>query len=441
MIDSHQDATLAIASEPPTGLWIRQYTAIVVVLATVYEAFAIPRAVLLGFTAVDGAIAILYAGLVGLFAARVRTALLAWYALAGFALVEVLTWIAVGFAGPAALIPCVLPVLAALFVGGRAAYGVLAGSLAAFLAVGALRVATGWLPPLDARLVDPRVPANWVDLALALAAVAGPVVWLVARLVEEVERSFADVATARTVHEVEVRLRIAAEAALERAVHSAQQARRAEASGLLVAGVVHDLRNHLNVLQLGAHAALTGPGSDGEGRDAAARIRTLCGDAAKIAGDLLRAARPRLEEACSRCFVAEEIAAVAGVLGGSLPSDFRITFESRLAQGCEAGVDPNTLAFSVLWIVAAGGLASAHERSIRLVARAPTTVERGSSSDCAAVVELWLGSDAKLPGAAPADLLVKRGGRILLPPEGSAEPVRLLLPAVAPAPETKDGDG
>ncbi len=441
MIDSHYDASIAIAPEPQSGVWMGQYATIVLALVTLFEAFALPRAVRLGFTVVDGAIVLLYAGLVGLLAARARPAIVASYALFGFAVAEVFTWIGVGFAGPSALIPCVLPVLASLFVGGRAPYRVLIGSLAAYVAVGALRVSTSWLPPLDARLVDPRVPANWVNLALALAAVVAPVVWLIGRLVEELNRSFAAVASARSTHEVEVRLRAAAETALEKALQRAQEARRAEASGLLVAGVVHDLRNHLSVLQLSAHAAVAHPGAGGNEDDAVARVRSLCGEAGRVAGDLLRAARPRLAQACPRCFVAEETSAVASVLGGSLPSDFRIAHESTLAEDHEAGVDPHTFACTVLGVAAAAGVASARDRNIRLVARQPTSVERSMLSDCAAVVELSLGSDSQRPGNAAAELLTKSAGRMLLSPDGSSSPIRLLLPPVRPAPTTEDEDG
>jgi signal transduction histidine kinase len=441
MIDSHHDATLAIAPEPQREIWIRHYAAIVLGLATLFEVFALPRAIRLGFTVVDAAIVLLCAGLAGLLVARARPAILAFYALLGFGVAEVFSWISVGFAGPSALIPCVLPLLASLFVGGRAPQRVLVGSLAACVTVGALRVKTGWLPPLDVRRLDPQLPANWGNLALALAAVVAPVVWLVSRLVEELNRSFAAVATARSAHATEVRLRAAAEAALEKAAHRAQEARRAEASGLLVAGVVHDLRNQLSVLLLSAHGAIAHPDAGSDEQDAVARIRALCGEAGKVVGDLLRAARPRLAQACSRCFIAEETSAVASVLGGSLPSDFRIACESALAEDREAGVDPHTFACTVLGVMAAAGVASARDRSLRIVAREPTPLEHGMVRDCAAVVELSLGSDSVLPSEAAAELLTRSGGCMLLSPVGSADPIRLLLPPVRPAPMTDDDDG
>jgi signal transduction histidine kinase len=437
MIYDKHDATPVIAPEAQNGIWIRQYAGIVLAMATVYEVFAIPRATLLGFSASDRVNAVLYTGLIGLFCGRAKPATLAAYALIGFALVEVFTWVAVGFAGPAALVPCVLPVLAALFVGGRIAPPmVMFGSLLAFVAVGVLRVSTSWLPPLDMRLVDPRVPGNWINLALALAAVVGPVVWLVGRVVKEVERSFADVERARSAHEAEVRLRIVAEAALDRALERAQEARQAEASGLVVAGVVHDLRNHLNALRLAAHGVAHGPadGPDGAGDDpdAVSRIRALCGEAGKVAGDLLSAARPRVAETRSRCLVVEETSAVAGVLGASLPPDFRITFQPTLARDRRAGIDAHTLASAVLGIVVAAGVTSAAEHHVYLIAREPTAAERESLSECSAVVELRLGCDPSYTGDGAGELLAQRGGRMLQTFYGSDHRTCLLLPPVAP---------
>jgi signal transduction histidine kinase len=408
-------------------------------LATVYEAFAIPRATQLGFTPADRVNAALYAGLVVLYVGRARPKTLAWYALIAFALVEIFTWISVGFAGPAALVPCVLPVLAALFVGGRVAPPVvLFGSLAAFMGVGVLRLSTGWLPPLDLRLVDPRVPGNWINLALALAAVTGPVVWLVGRVVEEVERSFAAVEQARSAHEAEVRLRIVAEAALDKALESAQEARRAEASGLLVAGVVHDLRNHLNAVRLAAHGVADDPCGDEDPPEAVTRIRALCGEAGKVAGDLLAAARPRRVATRSRCFVVEETSAVASVLGASLPQDFRITVAPRLANDRQAGIDPHILASTVLGIVVAAGVASAPARRLDLIAREPTAAEREALSECAAVVELRLGCDPSYAGDGAGELLAHRGGRMLQTFYGTDHRTCLLLPPVAPNAQSEE---
>jgi hypothetical protein len=440
MIDDHHDTTPVITPEAQSGVWIRQYAGIVLAMATAYEAFAIPRAALLGFTSADRVNAILYAGLACLFLGRARPATLAAYTVIGFALIEVFTWITVGFGGPAALVPCVLPLLAALFLGGRAPQGVLFGSLAAFVVLGVLRCATSYLPPLDARLVDPRLPGNWINLALALAAVAGPVAWLVGRVVDEVERSFAAVAEARSAHDAEVRLRVAAEEALDKALERAQEARRAEASGLLVAGVVHDLRNHLDALRLAAYGVAEGPGEAGGGPEVVARIRALCGEAGKVAGDLVRAARPRVAETRSQCLVVEETSAVAGVLGASLPPDFRVTFAPALAQDRRAGVDPHTLASTVLGIVIAAGAASAAERHVDLIAREPTAAERESLSECPAVVELRLGCDPSYAGDGAGELLAQRGGRILQTFYGSDHRTRLLLPPVAPTLHPEDGD-
>lgn len=440
MIDDHYDATPVIAPEAQNGVWIRQYAGIVLIMASVYEAFAVPRAILLGFTSADRANATLYAGLLALFLGRARPAILAVYTLIGFAFVEVFTWISVGFGGPAALVPCVLPVLAALFLGGSAPQRVLFGSLAAFMAVGALRVTTHWLPPLDLRLVDTGTPGNWINLALALAAVAGPVAWLVGRVGEEVERSFAAMADARSAHDAEVRLRVAAEEALDKALDRAQEARRAEASGLLVAGVVHDLRNHLNALRLAAHGVAEGPDDAGAHSEAVTRIRALCGEAGKVAGDLLKAARPRVAETRSRCLVVEETSAVAGVLGASLPPDFRITFERTLGEDRRVGVDPHTLASTVLGIVIAAGAASAADRRVKLIAREPTAAERESLSECAAVVELRLGCDPSYAGDGAGELLAQRGGRMLQTFYGSDHRTRLLLPPVAPTLPPEDAD-
>jgi signal transduction histidine kinase len=443
MIDDNYDATLAIAPGPQSATWVRQYAAIVLALAMVFEAFALPRAAVLGFTPIDGVLAALCAGLACLVVGRARPGLLAAYTLTGFAVVEVLTWISEGFAGPAALVPCVLPLLASLFVGGRAPILVLVGSLAAFVVVGALRLETTWLPPLDARLVDSGLPANWINLALAMAAVVGPVVWVVGRLVQQVEQSFARVAQARSAHGVEVRLRVAAEEALDKAVERAQQARRAEASGLLVAGVVHDLRNHLNGLQLATYGAVADDPGDADDREAIARIRALCGEAAKVSGDLLRVARPCLAETSSRCFVGDETSAVARVLGGSLPPDFRIACASTLPKSREAGVDPHTLASTVLGIVAGAGVASAPDRRVLLLAREPTRGERASVPGCPAVVELLLGCDAvdvALASHDAGELLALRGGRVLLSLDGPGLSTRLLLPPVALTPETEDAD-
>jgi signal transduction histidine kinase len=400
---SAEDASPTLAPEALRHQWGRQYAHIVLVLATAYEAFVLPRALTLGFRAVDAAIAILYIGLVALFALRATTETLVRYTLFAFGVAQVVAYVAVGFTGPGALIPCTLPVLAALFLGGRAPYGVLAASIAAFAVVGVLRVRTHVLPVPDGRLLDPRVTANWVALGLALMLVVGPVVWLASRVTTSVRRSFDGLAEANAVHEAQTRLRKAAEEALEKVVENRQRARDAEASGLLVAGVVHDLRNCLNVLQLAA-GAFGGPSSTGDEREAAARIRATCAQASEATRELLGVSRPPEGGWRPTCVVGAQLASVAAILRSSLPVGFRVTVTSALPRDVRVGIDPYALTSAILEVASAAQVAASPERELGLGVRAPSADESASMSDCAAVVEIRLGSqrDAvqlRLPGA------------------------------------------
>jgi signal transduction histidine kinase/CheY-like chemotaxis protein len=342
MVDARAGSALSLAPEPLRHVWVRQYAYIVLALTTAYEAFALPRAITLGVGAIDGTIGLLCAGLAVLLATRATTEALIAYTLLGFGVAQVLTYVAVGFAGPAALIPCALPVLTALFLGGRAPYRVLAASLGSFVVVGCLRVGTRWLPVPDARLVDPRLYANWVALALALAAAVGPAVWLAARLTDALRASLTALAEARASHEAHVRRRIAADEALDAILEERQRARRAEASGLLVAGVVHDLRNNLNVLQL-ASGALAGDRAAGATeQEPVARIRAVCLQASEVTHELLRVARPAAPGAHDAPGVAEPAGSLGPVFCEPPPRP-RATPTSTHA-GRDAGVDASASA-------------------------------------------------------------------------------------------------
>jgi signal transduction histidine kinase/CheY-like chemotaxis protein len=339
MVDPRERPSLILAPDAQRHLWVRQYAYIVLGLATAYEAFALPRALRLGLGFVDGTIALLCAGLAALLAMRAAIEVLIGYTLLGFGVAQVLTYVAVGFAGPAALIPCALPVLTALFLGGRAPYRVLAASLGSFATVGLLRVGTHWLPPPDARLVDPGLYASWVELALALAAVVGPVVWLVARVTQTLRASFVALGEAMASHETHVRLRIAADAELERAIEQRQAARRAEASGLLVAGVVHDLRNNLNVLQLSCGALGDDRSAGAVQQDAVARIRAICLEASAVTVDLLRVARPPAPGAHDARGVGEATGTVGAALAAPIAVGPRVTSTSTTAAEGDGGID------------------------------------------------------------------------------------------------------
>lgn len=429
-----------LAPEALRQQWGRQYAYIVLGLGAAYEAFAFPRAMALGFQPVDGAIALLYAGLVALFAVRAASEILVAYTLFAFGAAQATAYVGVGFIGPAALIPCALPVLAALFLGGPAPYQVHAIGLAAFAAVGFLRVRTHLLPPMDARLIDSRLYGNWVGLALALATTVGPVVWLVGSVTKTLQTSFDALDAATATHEAQVRLRMAADDALEKAVENRQGARRAEASGLLVAGVVHDLRNYLNVLQLAAGAFGGHPSaSDGE-RDAAGRIRAICMQASEATRDLLRVTRPPEGGPRAACLVAEETNAVAGILRSSVPVDFRVTSTSALQRDIEVGLDPFALASTILALASAADVAVSLEQEVRIDVREPNAGERAACSDCVAVIDLHLGSGWKAASDLAADQLVERGGQLLLPSPDDAGRVRLLLPPARPVRgDTLDG--
>jgi hypothetical protein len=437
---SAEDASPTLAPEALRRQWGRQYAHIVLALATVYEAFVLPRAVTLGFRAVDAAIAILYAGLVALFALRAKTETLVWYTLVAFGVAQVVAYVAVGFTGPAALLPCALPVLAALFLGGRAPYGVLAASIAAFAAVGVLRVRTDVLPAPDGRLLDPRVPANWVNLGLGLLLVVGPVVWLASRVTTSVRRSFDTLAEAMAVHEAQTRLRRAAEEALEKVVENGQRARLAEASGLLVAGVVHDLRNCLNVLQLAAGAFGGHPGSTGDEREAAARIRATCAQASEATRELLGVSRPRERGSRPICAVGAQLASVAAILRSSLPVGFRVNVASALPRDVLVGVDPFALTSAILEVASAAEVAASPEREWGLGVRAPSAAESASMSDCAAVVELRLGAQRARVHELSVEAFTDRGGLIALPEPAGGDAVRLLLPG-APAASMEASNG
>ena len=451
MIDSHYDASIAIAPEPQSGVWMGQYATIVLALVTPFRSLRsspggparVHRGRRCDRAALRGARRPAWRRGHGPRSSH-RTALF------GFAVAEVFTWIGVGFAGPSALIPCVLPVLASLFVGGRAPYRVLIGSLAAYVAVGALRVSTGVETPSARRAIGRSAcPGPTGSTSRSLWPPSWPP-WCgsSAGSSRSSSRSFAAVASARSTHEVEVRLRAAAEAALEKALQRAQETRRAEASGLLVAGVVHDLRNHLSVLQLSSSRRGRASGRRRQQEDdAVAQVRSLCGEAGRVAGDLLRAARPRLAQACPRCFVARRD------LGGGKRTGWVAAFGLSNRARVDAGRGPrsrrgsHTFACTVLGVAAAAGVASARgsEHSPRRLAQ-PTSVERSMLSRLRggrrAEPRLRRGRSGAREQRRPPNFSRKAAGRMLLSPDGSSSPD----PPPASArprrpPTTEDEDG
>ncbi|HXX67214.1 MAG TPA: hypothetical protein VEK07_08535 [Polyangiaceae bacterium] len=422
---------LALAPEAVRQEWMRQYAASMVVMGGAYEAFALARSAVFGFSIADGIFAVLYGAMLLLVAARASLEVRTAYAMAGLAVAQIPTFIQLGFAGPSALLPCVVPVLVALFLGARAAYVVSAGGLAGFAIIALLRTRTDWLPPMDRRLADPRLYLNWLTLALGLAAVVVPVVWLVTKLTVAVDQSVLELAKARSAHEAKVRLRVAADQALAKTMDQRHRARRIEASGLLVAGVVHDLRNHLNVLQLWSESLRDDASADGTVRESAARIHGLCAEATRMTRDVFAVARAPAAAVDATCRAGVQTVAAGGVLKRALPADFDLSISCELAEDCMVALDRFALTSTLLELASAAEVTRSLTRRLRLTVRDAQTEERANLAGCAVVIELSLG-DA--PGSLDslAAEIAQRGARLLISRDQSGEGVaRLLLPRPA----------
>lgn len=408
---------------------MRQYTMSMLVMGGAYQAFSIVRGVAFGFTAAHAIYALLYGGMLILTFVRAPLEVLALYAIGALALAQIPTFIQLGFTGAAALLPCTITIVLALFLGRRTAYASCVLSLAVFAAIGFLRFGTRWLPPMNPKLVDPRLYVNWLTLAVGLTCLIGPVVWLITKLTVALDESVVALADARSAHDAKVRLRIAADEALAKTMDQRHRARRAEASGLLVAGVVHDLRNHLNVLQLWSEALRDDRAADAAVREAAARIYALCGDATAVTRDVFAVARGPASKLETACWVGAETLAAGAVLKRALPADFDLIVSTELAEDRGVALDRFALTSTLLELASAAEVTRAFSRQLRLTVREPRGEERGTLIGCAAVIELSLGDSCGLLMESLADDVAQRGAQLLVTRSRSGEGVaRLLLP-------------
>jgi signal transduction histidine kinase len=423
------DRPLALAPEAVRREWMRQYTTGMLVMGGAYEAFSLVRGVAFGFSLAHAVYALLYTGMVILTLVRAPLAVVALYTIGALTLAQIPTFIQLGFTGAAALLPCTIAIVVALFLGRRAAYASSVLSLAVFAAVGFLRFGTRWLPPMNPKLVDPRLYLNWFTLAVGLIALIGPVVWLITKLTVALDESVVALADARSAHDAKARLRVAADEALAKTMDQRHRARRAEASGLLVAGVVHDLRNHLNVLQLWSEALRDDRSADGAVREAAGRIYALCIDATSVTRDVFAVARAPASKLEATCWVGAETLAAGAVLKRALPADFDLTVTSELAEDRGVALDRFALTSTLLELASAAEVTRAFSRRLRLTVREPRGDERATLTGCAAVVELSLGDSGGSLMESLADDVTQRGARLLVARDRPGEGVaRLLLP-------------
>ena len=432
VISDRDDPPLSLAPEPVRRRWMQQYALMMVVLGAAFEIWALFRGATFGFGVTDFAVAILYGGFATLFIVRTSPEVLLVYAATGLFLAQIPAFVELGFGAGAALLPCAIPVLVALFVGGRAAYLASAAGLACFGAVALLRLGSHVLPDADPRLVDPQRYINWVGLAIALVAVVGPLSWLVAQLIVTLDESLVALAHARSEHDAQVRLRMAADAALVQAVEHRQHARQSEAAGLVVAGVVHDFRNSLTVLHLWSESLQSDASADRTVHAAIGRIGALSFEAARVTRDLLAAARPSPVDDGLSCRAAEQTAAIARILRASLPADFQVSVASRLTNDPSVALDRFALTSTLLQITAAADVTRSIERRVELIVRGPDVEESAIMPSCVAVVEISLGPAKGELVDGIADLAVQRGGQLLVTqgPDGGRR-ARLLLSASA----------
>lgn len=431
------------AGAPARDAWIRQYAAVVLVLGGVYEVGRLAAAPALGFATSEAIRTTLYVGLLVLTLAKAPPRAIGSYILGAFALGEALALVETGFSGVSSLLLCAVPVLTALFFGGTSSYVALWGGLCAFVLVGALRVERLLLPPVDERLVDPTRFVNWIVLALAMACVVGPTVWLIGRVTEQLQALMTGLERARTLHSAQVHLRVAAEQALEKAASRRDRARQVEVAGLVIGGVVHDLRNSLGVLQLWSGSLRDEPAADEGVRTAAQRIEGWCGQAAELTRELMAMSRqPRAADAV--CPVCTQADAAVSMLQRTLPEDIAVVAERTVRGDLRVAFDAAALTSVILGLAASARLGPGPGSEIRVVVREPAEPERESLADCAAVVELVFGTPSTLlADSALADEVADQGGRLFFDEFAKEESasVRLLLPAARQATPLEEAIG
>ena len=438
----YSSATLTRSTVPGAvrDEWIRHYVYLVLVFGGVYEGVRIASAPTLGFDATDWMSAAVYVALVALVLARARARLLAHSVLAAFAFGAIRALVQTSFSGTFALFECTVPILAAVFVGRRLPYVAIAGGVCAYSLFAFLRVRGDLLPAPNGRLVDPTLFFNWLRVTLLLAVVVAPSVWLVSRVTSALEASMKELADARALHDAQVKLRVEAESALKRAVERRDQSRQMEAAGLLIGGVVHDLRNSLAALQLWSGSLRTEATADAAVREAAERIETQCAETARVTKDLLGIARPS-PYAAAKSPLWPQVAAAIGVLDRALPEDVHVVGRSEVEEDLWVAFEASALTSVILAVAASARLQVSSRFSI--IVRAPLLDERAAMQGCAAVVEFVLdGSSSPPDGSALADEVLEHGGKLLVPGDGRREgSTRLLLPAVFESPATEQAHG
>ncbi|MCA9541376.1 MAG: hypothetical protein KC620_20890, partial [Myxococcales bacterium] len=239
---------------------------------------------------------------------RGPTTVRAWMLIGGFGMVVAGAALEMGYLLPNALSAGLLmSVLTALIVGRRAAWAVVAGLLAIWVAIGALFIAGREIPP-DAYL-DLSVPGFWVRVVAIYGAVVagttGSVLFIVTRLQGALRRSQA--LYDALVQEADQKLE---------AQRQLQQAQKMESLGRLAGGVAHDFNNLLQIIM--ANAELLAD-DDPEGRALARQdILTAAERASALTGQLLAFSRQQPLEIGALDVPGRAIAAV-GMLRRLLP--------------------------------------------------------------------------------------------------------------------------
>jgi signal transduction histidine kinase len=264
-----------------------------------------------------------------------------------------------------------------------------------------------------------------------MASVVGPVVWLLGRVIAHLQAAMRGLERARTLHSAQVHLRVAAEQALEKAAARRDRARQVEVAGLVIGGVVHDLRNSLGVLQLWSGSLREEPTADETVHAAAERIEGWCTKAGDLTRELIDMSRPA-RVAGDVCPVRAQANAAVAMLQRTLPEDIAVIGEDAVEADLEVAFDAAALTSVILGLAASVRLGPDLRNEIRVVVREPAGPERDLLAACAAVVELVFGAPSTLPSdPALAEEVADQGGRLLfdeLADKGTST-VRLLLPA------------
>jgi signal transduction histidine kinase len=393
--------------------WTRRYAKALLALGGVYEIFVVATAHLRGFGLADGAVTLLYAGLAVAVVSKARPGWLAAYVLTAFAIAAVVRLMTTGFMGSATIVLCTLPVLAAVFASTRAAYAAMGGGLLAYATAGAMRVHGGILPPVDKELLDASLIANWLGIAILFATVVGPTVWLAGRLMIELDAALRDLERARARLAAQVHLRVAAEEDLRAAVDRRERARHRDAEGLVIGGVVHDLRNVFSVLRLWSGTLRTESTLDPEILETCVRVDQACEEATNMAEGFLALARP--PPSVRTGAVGPAVEGAAAVLRQALPAD--VTFVGESDEAAVVAFDPALLR-SVIVALSASARWDGLSR-IGIAARKPRGDELAVLPGAGAVVELAFEGNRPLESLDPelAEEVTGQGGTLVVDPE------------------------